>query len=52
LAVTVIPAQSFERLVSPHIRDASGSHRSDRLYGIALAHAICPSKPTDFAISR
>ena len=28
-------------------RDASGSERSARRHGIASAHAICPSKPSD-----
>ena len=33
-------------------RDASGSLRRDRRHGIASAHFMCPSKPSDVAMSR
>jgi hypothetical protein len=33
-------------------RDASCSLRPDRRHGIASAHFMCPSKPSDVAMTR
>ena len=42
--------ESFETLECL-FRDASCSLRPDRRYGIASAHFICPSKPSDVAMA-
>jgi hypothetical protein len=42
----------LRRLECGLFRDPSCSLRSDRRHGIASAHAICPSKPSDVAMAR
>jgi hypothetical protein len=52
VALTMIPTQSFETLVFRLFWDNPGAPPTDRRHGIASAHAICPSKPSVFAMSR